>query len=128
MWRIHIWIKIVMKRITESDIRRIVKRVINENEVNPKLLNMFKKTITDVLSQYDWFDSLDIIMKTWKSTKYGWSVPLMSLNIKTTSSSDYEIVSSDLGEIENEIDFYFKMFFPWGEEGYPDVIWELKYE
>jgi len=128
MWRIHIWIKIVMKRITESDIRRIVKRVINENEVNPKLLNMFKKTITDVLSQYDWFDSLDIIMKTWKSTKYGWSVPLMSLNIKTTSSSDYEIVSSDLGEIENEIDFYFKMFFPWGEEGYPDVIWELNYE
>ncbi len=117
-----------MKRITESDIRRIVKRVINENEVNPKLLNMFKKTIIDVLSQYDWFDSLDIIMKTWKSTKYGWSVPLMSLNIKTTSSSDYEIVSSDLGEIENEIDFYFKMFFPWGEEGYPDVIWELKYE
>jgi hypothetical protein len=117
-----------MKRITESDIRRIVKRVINENEINPKLLNMFKKTITDVLSQYDWFDSLDIKMKTWKSIKYGWSVPLMSLNIKTTPSSDYEIVSSDLGEIENEIDFYFKMFFPWGEEGYPDVIWELNYE
>ena len=117
-----------MKRITESDIRRIVKRVINENEVSPKLLNMFKKTITDVLSQYDWFDSLDIKMKTWKSIKYGWSVPLMSLNIKTTPSSDYEIVSSDLGEIENEIDFYFKMFFPWGEEGYPDVIWELNYE
>jgi len=117
-----------MKRITESDIRRIVKRVINENEVNPKLLNKFKKTITDVLSQFDWFDSLDIIMKTWKSNKYGWSVPIVSLNIKTTSSSDYEIVSSDLGEVENDIEFYFKMFFPWGQEGYPDVVWEVNYE
>jgi ABC-type polysaccharide transport system permease subunit len=117
-----------MKRITESDIRRIVKRVINENDVNPKLLNMFKKTITDVLSQFDWFDSLDIIMKTWKSNKYGWSVPVVSLNIKTISSSDYENVSSDLGDIENEIEFYFKMFFPWGEDGLPDVIWEVNYK
>ncbi len=69
-----------MKRITESDIRRIVKRVINENEVNPKLLNMFKKTITDVLSQYDWFDSLDIIMKTWKSTNRSKTRPISMEN------------------------------------------------
>jgi hypothetical protein len=50
------------------------------------------------------------------------------LNIKTISSSDYENVSSDLGDIENEIEFYFKMFFPWGEDGLPDVIWEVNYK
>jgi len=113
-----------------------MKIIISESqEVSLYRFNFFKKFVGKLLSKYDWFESFDIQISTYRYNTFtpdgarNHEVPQYTIFVKANNGvligNGMEIKSEDYYEISEEIETTFALLFPYDDNGKSTAVWDI---
>ena len=109
--------------------RNLIRHILKEetDSVDPKKIEILKKSIIDYYSKTDWFKDVDFKMGSWKSVMSSKEIPEIIITIYVLD--DYEFVDEiEFSDLIDEIDFLMNVLFPRDNKGRYTAVWVLDVE
>ena len=109
--------------------RNLIRHILKEetDSVDPKKIEILKKSIIDYYSKTDWFKDVDFKMGSWKSVMSSKEIPEIIITIYVLD--EYDLVDEiEFSDLIDEIDFLMNVLFPRDKKGRYTAVWVLDVE
>jgi hypothetical protein len=109
--------------------KNLIRHILKEetDSVDPKKIEILKKSIIDYYSKTDWFKDVDFKMGSWKSVMSSKEIPEIIITIYVLDEYDL-VVEIEFSDLIDEIDFLMNVLFPRDNKGRYTAVWVLDVE
>ena len=109
--------------------KNLIRHILKEETdyVDPKKIEILKKSIIDYYSKTDWFKDVNFKMGSWKSVMSSKEIPEIIITIYVLD--EYDLVDEiEFSDLIDEIDFLMNVLFPRDNKGRYTAVWVLDVE